>query len=426
MNIAYLSNQFPEASEEYVWEEACEFRKRGCEVTVCSFRRSRKVSPEQATLESECIYVFPIRFVCTIATSCTLLFSALRLRDLILRAASGPEPLRKRFRTLAHTWLGVYLAVRLRGREVTHIHVHHGFFAAWAGMVAARILRVGFSMTLHGSDLLVRGDYIDTKLKNCSFCVTVSEFNRNYIIQRFPECDWDKILVSRIGVDLNYWRPIQAGANEVFSILSVGRLHSVKNHGFLLLACHQLKIRGVKFCCIIAGDGPERHNLEKLIAAFDLSAEVKLLGTVARADLRHLYASADVVALTSHSEGIPVALMEAMSMERIVLAPLITGIPELIRNGKTGFLYEPNSLQNFVAKLEKIRRAESLERVRRGAREHVARYFNRNVNQRLLADAMIDRIQGTRTAGLPKAWSNENSLLQQIQFRVQRDRSLSV
>lgn len=426
MSIAYLSNRFPEASEGYFWEEACEFKRRGWEVVVCSFRRPIKVAPEQAAIESECLYLFPIRPVSALAASCSLLFHALLIRDLIARAVRGPEPLGKRFRALAHTWLGAYLAVRLRQCAITHIHVHHGYFASWAGMVAARILGAGYSLTLHGSDLLLRGDYIDTKLKHCSFCVTVSEFNRDYIVRRYPECAPGKVLVHRMGVDLNYWRPLPAKIGNSFSILSVGRLHSVKNQGFLILACRELKIRGVKFRCAIAGDGPERANLAALIAAFDLNAEVKLLGSVARADLRLLYSTADVVVLTSHSEGIPVALMEAMAMESVALAPAITGIPELITNGVTGFLYQPNSLQEFIGKLESIRKADSLDRIRRAAREHVERHFNRTVNQKLLADAMIERMKEATVGESQEVTSYENSILQQIQFPVQRDRSLSV
>ena len=43
------------------------------------------------------------------------------------------------------------------------------------------LLNVGFSLTLHGSDLLVHRAYLDTKLKDCRFCLTISEFNRRYI-----------------------------------------------------------------------------------------------------------------------------------------------------------------------------------------------------------------------------------------------------
>ena len=66
---------------------------------------------------------------------------------------------------------------------------------------------------------------------------------------------------------------------------------------------------------------------------------------------------ADVVVLTSRSEGIPLVLMEAMARGRIVLAPAITGIPEIVIPGKTGFLYAPGALQDFVAKILFLQRS---------------------------------------------------------------------
>ena len=67
----------------------------------------------------------------------------------------------RRLRALLHTWLGVYYALLMEDYGVGHIHVHHGYFSAWVGMVAARILDIPFSMTLHGSDLLVHAAYLD-------------------------------------------------------------------------------------------------------------------------------------------------------------------------------------------------------------------------------------------------------------------------
>ena len=49
-------------------------------------------------------------------------------------------------------------------------------------MVAARLLNKGFSMTLHGSDLLLHGAYLDLKLESCTFCMTIPEYNRRYIL----------------------------------------------------------------------------------------------------------------------------------------------------------------------------------------------------------------------------------------------------
>ena len=124
------------------------------------------------------------------------------------------------------------------------------------------------------------------------------------------------------------------------TLLAVGRLHPVKDHAFLIEACRQLQSFDVRFECMIAGEGPERRHLEVLIRKYGLEDRVTLLGHVRREQMGSLYDRADLVVLTSRSEGIPLVLMEAMARGKIVLAPAITGIPELVITGKSGFLYQ--------------------------------------------------------------------------------------
>ena len=88
-----------------------------------------------------------------------------------------------------------------------------------------------------------------------------------------------------------------------FVLLAVGRLHWVKNHAFLIKACSLLKERGLDFICLIAGEGPERANLQRQIEISDLKREVKLLGHVSHETLEQLYPIVDLVVLTSHSEA---------------------------------------------------------------------------------------------------------------------------
>ena len=110
-----------------------------------------------------------------------------RIAGLVTRMLlQGRESPKRRLKALLHTWLGAYYAVLLQERGVDHIHVHHGYFGSWIAMVAARLLGVSFSLTLHGSDLLLNGAYLDTKLKDCRFCVTISEYNRRQILEHFP------------------------------------------------------------------------------------------------------------------------------------------------------------------------------------------------------------------------------------------------
>jgi glycosyltransferase involved in cell wall biosynthesis len=427
-SVAYLANSFPEPVEPYVGEEIHELRRRGCEVLACSFRRPSPIPDSLTGLAAETLYAFPLRLVTGLSASFLLLRNLVRIRDLTRRGLRGPESTHRRLRTLIHTWLGAYLATVLAGKKISHIHIHHGYFSAWAGMVAARLLNVGFSMTLHGSDLLVRADFLDCKLRECRFCVTVSDFNRKYILEKYPEVDSRKILVHHLGIDPDVWVPRpQALKTSTFSILSVGRLHAIKNYGFLIRACRAVKIAGVRFRCVIAGEGDQRNSLMQLLRELNLDEEVSLCGFVSREKLPELYAEANAVVLTSSSEGIPVVLMEAMAMERVVLAPAITGIPELIRDGQTGFLYEPDSMEHFVEKLNYIWvNPVSMAQIGAAARRHVELHFNRSRNLAGFADDFIRYASGIKCSGLDRKNVYEDSVLQQIQLPVQRDRSVSV
>jgi len=357
-----------------------------------------------AISESEIICLQPLR----LATLLRALWLIVRrwdriaglIRHLVLRGKESPK---RRLKALLHTCLGAYYAVLLRGRAVDHIHVHHGYFGSWVAMVAARLLEVNFSMTLHGSDLLINGVYLDTKLEHCRFCVTVSEYNRRYILEHFPATDRRKILVSRLGVDIAD-RPKSGrreGRGHTFRMLAVGRLHTVKDHSFLMRACARLSDCGLDFECHIAGEGPERQRLELLIREDNLEDRVKLLGHVNRERIDSLYGCADVVVLTSRSEGIPLVLMEAMAQGKIVLAPAITGIPEIVIAGKTGALYAPGVLGDFVEKILCLQRlmasqnpcaVNRLDWIRHAARAHVLHNFNRSKNLTRFGDRFLQQI----------------------------------
>jgi colanic acid/amylovoran biosynthesis glycosyltransferase len=396
--IAYFANQFPSPVESYIFDEIEELRRRGMKVIPCSARCPNEGLHElrQDSFASETLYLEPLGFALLFRAFWLCLWRRTLLADLIGRALTqGNEPSARRLRALLHTLLGACFALKLQGRGVQHIHVHHGYFASWIAMVAARLLDIEYSVTLHGSDLLLHGAYLDTKLKHCSFCVTVSEFNRRFVLEHYPSIEPAKILVRRIGVDSSgavILAAQPAQPSERVAMLAVGRLHPVKDHAFLLRACHELKKCHTEFVCLVAGEGPERPWLEHLIRNFGLEAHVKLLGHLSRQQLDACYEVCDLVVLTSRSEGIPLVLMEAMAHGKTVLAPAITGIPELVKDGETGFLYRAGSLEDFTAKIERIRSSgAALPRLRRAARQHVREHFDREKNLAALADLFVSR-----------------------------------
>lgn len=439
LTVAYLANEFPSAVEPYVSEEIEELRARGLRIIAGSVRKTKSADVPAVDCAPE-LTLQPVGFAVVLKAALLCVWCSPRIIGLIVRVLFlGREGPSRRAKALLHTWLGACYAVRLRAWGVDHIHAHHGFFGSWIAMTAARLLGVSFSMTLHGSDVLVRGTYLDTKLKSCAFCLTVSEYNRRYILENYPTAGPEKILVSRLGVEVTSRitpRPKTIRTAE-FSLVAVGRLHEVKDHAFLVSACAQLQEYGVPFECVIAGEGPERRRLERLIRRLGLEDRISLPGHIARRQMDSLYDRADVVVLTSRSEGLPLVLMEAMSRGKIVVAPAITGIPELVHPGLTGFLYEPGSLQSLVARLLHVRsRMEApdcsrlrpcllsatreLDWVRHAARVQVRHNFHRSTNLKAFADAFISRIH-PQTAS-----PHEDPILQQIQLSVQRNRGVPV
>jgi glycosyltransferase involved in cell wall biosynthesis len=418
--VAYLSNQFPCRVEPYVVDEIRELQRRGVRVIVCSARRvsPKSIDASLRQIQSQTLYLLPPRPKAAAYATYLCIRKARVFADLFKRVilTGGESPVR-RAKALLHIWLGVYYALLLEKRGVQHIHVHHGYFGAWIAMVAARLLNVDFSMTLHGSDLLVHRAYLDTKLKNCAFCVTISAFNRARILENYPDVPESKIIVKRMGVEFPRTLAFaqttprlgtEDGCEGPMILLSVGRLHAVKNHAFLIKACCKLKTRGRDVICLIVGEGSERPALTQQIERLGLQLNVELLGALPHEWLSHYYQIADIVVLTSLSEGIPLVLMEAMAHQRTVLAPAITGIPELVEHGKTGFLYRPGSLQDFVNQIEEIWESRSQHNgLRRAARQHVLTHYNRSTNLAAFADTFLARVLGKANNQ-----AHENPLLQ--------------
>jgi len=256
--IAYIANEFPSPLEPYVIDEITELRRRGAQVICCSGKR---VSPNHLSLAErafwkETHFFQPlsdrelVRAARRLASDRHNLWQL--LRPLLWERGTSPA---RRIRALGHTLMGAALAEQLAPLEVEHIHAHHGYFASWMALAAARLLGIGFSFTLHGSDLLQRADLLSAKLRACQFCVTVSDFNRQYILRSYPATPAEKIIVQRLGVDrvLPWPTPTPASEAEVeaeqrrLCLLSVGRLHRVKDYRFLIQACAALRDQALDF-----------------------------------------------------------------------------------------------------------------------------------------------------------------------------------
>lgn len=133
----------------------------------------------------------------------------------------------------------------------------------------------------------------------------------------------------------------------------VGRLVPIKAaHHFLKAAAEVVGTAHRPVYAIVVGDGPQRHQLEQQVREMAMADRIFFLGW--RRDLARVYGGLDVLALSSLNEGTPVAIIEAMAARRAVVATRVGGVPDVIEDGRTGLLVEPNNPDHLAAALRRV------------------------------------------------------------------------
>ena len=130
-------------------------------------------------------------------------------------------------------------------------------------------------------------------------------------------------------------------------VLFAGRLHHVKGVDILLNAWARVHWHAPHIRLLLAGEGPERGALESLARDLGVSDSVSFLGRKEQKDLCQLYSNARAVVLPSRREGLPLALLEASAAGAICIGSRIPGIPEIIQDGVTGYLADPESADDL-------------------------------------------------------------------------------
>ncbi len=136
-----------------------------------------------------------------------------------------------------------------------------------------------------------------------------------------------------------------AGENDVV-LLSVGRLVYQKAHEYLVSALPAVLKESPNVKVGICGDGLLRADIEKQIQSLGLEKEIKLFGM--QANVTKYLAAADVFVLPSRWEGLPIALLEAMSAGLPVIATRVEGVDEVVEEGVHGMLVQPESTEELV------------------------------------------------------------------------------
>ncbi|MYA09587.1 MAG: glycosyltransferase family 4 protein [Holophagales bacterium] len=124
-------------------------------------------------------------------------------------------------------------------------------------------------------------------------------------------------------------------------LLAVGRLRIRKGMEILLQALAQVRDRGHRPRLVVAGDGERRETLDALCEQLGLGASVHWAGRCSRSEVARLQRRAAALIVPSTYEGMPLVVLEAMSDGVPVIASAVSGIPEVVVDGQTGWLVPP-------------------------------------------------------------------------------------
>jgi len=162
----------------------------------------------------------------------------------------------------------------------------------------------------------------------------------------------------------------------------LGRIFPIKNHRLFLESAAQVAKQESNVRFVIVGDGTLRFAMEEY--ARDLGIQQQVIFTGWRRDLPRIYADLDLLVISSNNEGTPVSAIEAMASGCPVVATRVGGLPDVVQNGKTGYLVpaqHPHALAKAMVDL--IRDSETAEQMSRAAQLSVKEKYSIN---RLISD----------------------------------------
>ena len=228
-------------------------------------------------------------------------------------------------------------------------------------MDCARLVDVPYSFTAHAHDLFVHHLGLRRRIADAAFCVGISEHNARLLRAIAPARSAD-VHVVHCGVHpeappARLRAPRPDGPSR---IVCVAGLRPYKGHRVLIDAIARLARAGQDVRLDLVGDGPLRGELERCAAGLGVAARVRFLGGLTEPEVAAVLDGADAFALASvvqvdgDTDGIPVALMEAMAAGVPVVASRVSGVPELVRDGETGLLAPPGDAAALAGALRAV------------------------------------------------------------------------
>jgi len=239
-----------------------------------------------------------------------------------------------------------WLAVVLR-QERAHVAHLHTFASQVLGARAARRARVRVLRTEHSTRVYDDPScwpFSRWSLAHADACVAVSDHVRCVARRRAP---WAarKLRVVPNGVDTDRFAPREAPRPERFTFAAVSRLEPRKGLDLAIRALARTRDARLD----VVGDGAQRGMLQALAHTCHVGDRVDFHGFVD--DPREVLARSDAALSSSRSEGLGVALLEAMAMGRPVVGFAVGGVPEIVTHGRTGLLAREGDVESLAARM---------------------------------------------------------------------------
>lgn len=385
--IGYVVKRYPRYSETFIVNEILSHESAGLPIEIFSAR------PPVDTHFQDLISLVraPVHYLPANLSKASDFW-----RLLSNASASHPVIASRLHRMLKHDPADVAAAVALANHAVasgiTHFHAHFATSASNVAWLASELSGIPFTMTAHAKDIFhdsVDQESLVAKLKSARATVTVSDFNMNYLQQRYGDAA-DRVVRIYNGLNLDEF-PYCPGAGRRPIILAVGRLVEKKGFDVLVDACAILAKRGLEFSCQVIGDGGEAEFLRSRVSESGLDRRVEFLGPqpqeLVKKALRNaaIFAAPCVQGSDGNRDGLPTVLLEAMAIGTPCVSTPVTGIPEAVRHNDTGLLVperDPHALANALQKL--LSDSETSRRLAEAARRHIESEFDIQRNALML------------------------------------------
>lgn len=354
MRIAYLVNQYPMVSHSFIRREILALEELGASVLRVASRgwNCEPVDPADADECARTHYLLQAG-VGRLLVSALAAFASSPGRFLrALRLAAAMARLSHRSFAFHFAYLAEACCLRELARKegISHVHAHFGSNSTEVAMLCAALGGPRYSFTVHGPEEfdMPAALHLKEKVERAEFVAAISSFGRSQLYRWIGHEHWPKVKVVHCSVEASYQESPAAAGPAGKRVVCVGRLCEQKGQMLLLAAAREMVRRGLDIELTLAGDGPMRPEIERLIAEYGLASRVRITGWVSGEQVRALLLEARALILPSFAEGLPVVLMEAMALARPVITTRIAGIPELVRDGQDGWLVPAGDCQALV------------------------------------------------------------------------------